>query len=273
MVLLPLHTVPSVVHAPPLDVSVLNCWLDAQGKRIAHSQSDGSRHWLTFDDHAVFTFTDDASHVTGAPMSATSVKALRATYNKNALPLIMQSRGCQVLHASAVITSAGVVAICGQREAGKSTFAYELGLRGREPWSDDAVVWLRESADVFALRLPLALAPRPRTDGITHRESRLKAPAFHDGQIHRLAAVIVLSTEQSANAKSIEKLLPNMAFRTLLQHANAFDGRSSGQVRLFSDYVKFCARVPIYEVSIRHANLDDAVTQMDEWLECIPDLL
>jgi len=55
----------------------------------------------------------------------------------------------ETLHASAVVTPAGVAALCARSGTGKSTLAAHLQDRGFLHWADDAVVWMpRDGAAV-----------------------------------------------------------------------------------------------------------------------------
>ncbi|MGN6586621.1 MAG: hypothetical protein ACTHKT_04000 [Solirubrobacterales bacterium] len=56
------------------------------------------------------------------------------------LPVVAIARGYEALHAAAVETPAGVVAISGASGAGKSTLAAELLRRGHRLFSDDVLV-------------------------------------------------------------------------------------------------------------------------------------
>lgn len=56
------------------------------------------------------------------------------------LPVVAIARGYEALHAAAVETPAGVVAIVGASGAGKSTLAAELLRRGHRLFSDDVLV-------------------------------------------------------------------------------------------------------------------------------------
>jgi hypothetical protein len=66
------------------------------------------------------------------------------------LPIVAIARGYEALHAAAVQTPAGVVAIVGASGAGKSTLAAELLRRGHDPFGDDVLVVGRRGDGVIA---------------------------------------------------------------------------------------------------------------------------
>jgi hypothetical protein len=66
------------------------------------------------------------------------------------LPVVAIARGYEALHAAAVGTPAGVVAIVGASGAGKSTLAAELVRRGHELFGDDVLVCGRGPEGVVA---------------------------------------------------------------------------------------------------------------------------
>ena len=53
-----------------------------------------------------------------------SPDAIEETFERGVLPLALQARGIQVLHASGIETPQGVVAFCARSQTGKSTLAY-----------------------------------------------------------------------------------------------------------------------------------------------------
>ncbi|HEX4465562.1 MAG TPA: hypothetical protein VH025_00110 [Solirubrobacteraceae bacterium] len=66
------------------------------------------------------------------------------------LPKVALMRGHEGLHAAAVESAAGVVAIVGESGAGKSTIAAELARRGCEAFADDVLIVGRRAGGVLA---------------------------------------------------------------------------------------------------------------------------
>src|SRR5512134_3155557 len=73
-------------------------------------------------------FDRTGERVEATPEPGVSPVAVSRAY-RDALPLVLQARGSEVLHASAVLGPRGVVALCGASGSGKSTLAYALGRR------------------------------------------------------------------------------------------------------------------------------------------------
>ena len=89
---------------------------------------------------ATFRFDDSSSEVTAFAEPSCSGEALRDTFQRCVLPMALQARGLEALHASGVCIPRGVAALCALADTGKSTLAYGLAMRGRALWADDAVV-------------------------------------------------------------------------------------------------------------------------------------
>jgi len=99
-----------------------------------------------------FRFLADESGVVAISDAEVSPGLVEDAYFRNVLPLVMQLRGHEVLHASAVSTPGGLVVLCGVSGAGKSTFASALSARGHRVWADDAVVLKIDSNDAATFR-------------------------------------------------------------------------------------------------------------------------
>jgi hypothetical protein len=79
----------------------------------------------------------------------TSPETLRHLLLDRVLPLVLNLLGRDVLHATAVLTPAGVCAFMGPSGAGKSTLAASLAAVGYAPYCDDCLS-VRLSTDVLA---------------------------------------------------------------------------------------------------------------------------
>ena len=66
----------------------------------------------------------------------------------------MQVQGHEVMHASAVRMSHGLVVLCGSSHMGKSTLAYGFSRRGHPQWADDLVVFEPAGNAATAIALP-----------------------------------------------------------------------------------------------------------------------
>ena len=128
---------------------------------------------------ATFCFDERSDHVVAAPHPGIAADAVAELYWHSALPLVVQARGGEVLHASGVLMPRGVVALCGASMSGKSTIAYGLHRRGYRLWADDAVALEVTESAITALPLPFDVRLRPATAalfGLGERAARLAGP-------------------------------------------------------------------------------------------------
>ncbi len=109
-----------------------------------------------------------------------SPDSIEDTYRRGVLPLVLQLRGHEVLHASAVSTASGLLVLCGVSGTGKSTFAYGLSRRGYPLWADDAVVLDIEDEDTKLCRCRSGWAAQGM--GEFARTSAESSPRSHSDQ-------------------------------------------------------------------------------------------
>jgi len=181
---------------------------------------------------------------------------IREVCHRAILPLVLQYRGREVLHASAVFTPRGVVGLCGTSGTGKSTIAYALGLRGYRVWADDALVFRVASGRVESLPLVFDLRLGPasaRHFGLRPGTGVVGAGRSGNGRssARPLAALCVLRRARAAGppAAGFVPLEPARAFTALLPHAYCLDlndmGRKSKMIRR---YLALAACVPVFEI-------------------------
>jgi hypothetical protein len=100
---------------------------------------------------------------TELPDAGADASRWRAALVEKVLPKVALMRGYEGLHAAAVDSPVGVVALVGQSGAGKSTIAEELARRGWAPFADDVLLLGARSGGVVAhpdhgrARRPVAL--------------------------------------------------------------------------------------------------------------------
>ena len=85
----------------------------------AYGYTAAGHEWIHLPGVATFRFSTVPSTVVAIPDAGRSADGVRDAYRRNILPLVLQMGGTEVLHASAVTTDAGVLAICGVSGAGK----------------------------------------------------------------------------------------------------------------------------------------------------------
>ena len=247
---------------PPLDLAHpdIELWRDNDGKICAYGGSLDGTCWMHLPDIATFRFSSDNPQITAIADTSVARGRIVDAYYRTVLPLALQARGIEVLHASAVRTRDGIVALCGVKETGKSTIAYALSQLGFPLCADDAVPFTTSGDIVRALSLPFTIRLRPSsaaffgTNGM--RESQppprdARAPIEFPQE--RLAAVFVLQrypSEHSTAPPSVTRLAASSAFVSTLTHGYCFSLREDSQrERMVQHYLELAARVPIFEVS------------------------
>lgn len=234
----------------PADAEV---WPIAGGGVLASAYDRAGWHWLELPGLTTFRFDQDGERVAAIPNPGVGPHAVAEAYRHSALPLVLQARGHEALHASAVVASAGVAIFCGASGSGKSTTAYGLHRRGYGLWSDDVVALEFRGGAIQAIPLPFDMRLRPPSAslfGLGERAVRLAA-ALPAGP-RPLAALCVLDQERARGGRAIvEALAPRQAFTAILAHAFCYRLRDRARKRLMLDrYLAVIARVPAYRVRL-----------------------
>jgi hypothetical protein len=229
-------------------------WLDARGDVFAHCHARDGRHWISVPGKACFCFEPHGSPVTMIPHPSADPEALAELYERSVLPMVLQARGTEVLHASAVLTPHGVLALCAATGTGKSTLAYGLFRRGYPVWADDGVALDLPGSAVRVLPLPFEMHLRPSATAFFGLDGKDPAPAPCRSQEEAaceppapLAALCVLTRSQDKH--TIKRLSPASAFAALLPHAYCFSLKGPAPRRkLVERYLAITAHVPVFEV-------------------------
>jgi hypothetical protein len=178
------------VSAPSEAESAVATWPTNDGVTLYGYRASGFG-WVTAPGIAAYRFAPSGP-VIASPNGGREVR-IEMVWLSSVLPLVVQGRGIQVLHASAVAGPGGIVALCGRSGAGKSTLAAELGHRGHEIVADDALPFLVEAGRADALPLPFALRIPPPGAGLF--ASELQSVEFGPADRAPLGAVVILSPD------------------------------------------------------------------------------
>jgi hypothetical protein len=221
----------------------------------AYGQIHGDDHWMHLPGLASFRFSSCGDDVAAAISSAEPDELVVEAFHRRVLPMAVQVRGREVLHASAVRGPAGVVALCGITHSGKSTIAFGLSRRGYSLWADDMVAFEMSEHSAVAVSLPFRPRLRkPVTELFNvHTTDRavsgcdLAPPGTHKGQ---LATVCILRKEPAAaSAVTLRRLSSADAFATVLDHACCFLPQGDDRKRLMvRHYLELVAVTPIFEI-------------------------
>lgn len=128
---------------------------------------------LRFSHLATFHLDRSGHTVAGRPRAASTDSTLRHLLLDQVLPLALTLHGQQALHATAVLTPAGVCAFAGPAGTGKSTLAASFHCAGIPAISDDCLVLEPESDRIYA---------RPAYPGVRLWDDSLKALGAARGQ-------------------------------------------------------------------------------------------
>jgi hypothetical protein len=203
---------------------------------------------MRFPGVALYHWSGTSPVVTATPDPAANETLVADAFRRCVAPMVLQTNGRQVLHASAVVLPDGVVALCARSRTGKSTLAYALS-RGldRPLWADDAVAFEPlPDGGVATIPLPFSLKLRPAA--AAYFGTGTQAAGEH-GESSELLAVFTLARSDSVREPRATRLTASRAFTALLEHAYCFDLENPVfHERMVSQYLELSARVPTFEL-------------------------
>jgi hypothetical protein len=235
-------------------------WHDRNGRLAGYGDAEGG--WLHLLGVGTFTFGPENIEVSA--QSGVGLDAINDAHRRLALPLVLAALGHQVLHGSAVLMPAGVVALCAPSGVGKSTLAYGFARRGLWAVADDAVA-LKPSTPV-PLLIPLPFALRLRPQSRAHFSAGGELAARHEVAREGLPLAAVCTLERAAlTAPRVQRLPPAQAFRAMLAQAYSFGlADATRRRRMVDGYLSLASRVPVFSVTI-----PDGLETLDSALEAI----
>ena len=251
------------VHGPDQADGEVVRW-EANDGFVLHGYRARGYGWVSIPGLASYRFGAVGDAVAVSDGDARDADVEDAWY-RSVLPLVLQARGTQVLHASAVVGRHGVVALCGTSTAGKSTLAWALGERGHTAIADDAlpfaVVDSRTVVRGLAHRIRLRADVRAR-HGIS-QDASLRDPGE---ELRPLAEVVVLVPDESDSG---ERLSPVESFTALLPHAYCFalDDLET-KAALTDAYLALAQGTPVTRVAVH-----DGLDRLDETVDVLERIL
>jgi hypothetical protein len=208
-----------------------------------------------------FVFGDRTEPIVGYPSDEATDELVEDAYRRTVLPLALQALGSEILHASAVSSPNGVLALCAVSGTGKSTLAYALSKRGFPLWSDDAVQFTIDDARTVALPLPFALRlKKPSVEFFGDVEQ----PTVIGASAMPLAAIYVL--ERGVELE-LTRLSSTDAFPAVLAHAYYFDLDDADRKRdMMNRYLQLVTRVPTFRLVLPEGldHIDEVVAAVSE---------
>ena len=196
---------------------------------------------------ADYALPDGANTVDGWPGAEISQGLVTEAFQRSVVPLLLSHRGANYLHASAVTTLSGVVALCGRSGTGKSTLAAALVRTGYGFWADDAAVLAVApgSAPPRSVRLRSTLRLDDESLRLVGSTASPAAPKVGVGEFRPLAGVVVLERGSTRGGDGIERLRAGAALTALLEHALCFSLHGDDRARMVQGYLSLVEGVPV----------------------------
>jgi hypothetical protein len=219
------------------------------------------KRWIDVDDVGLFAFSSNGPVEV---VRSASEDELWDVWVRSILPLVVQDRRTEVLHASAYARDDGTVtALAGRMMAGKSTLAIAVSHdQSWTPIADDALPFAFRDDDVVVRPLPFRIRLRPPAtdllgaDPVEHRDSGGEAS---------LRGVVILSPGEVDHVTA-ERLSPADALGALMPHAYCFSLAASKQT-LVENYARLTERTPVWRVEYRQQP-----DRMSEVVDCLATL-
>jgi hypothetical protein len=243
---------------PNMPNSDVEEWRDNDGMVCAYGYTLDDHHWMHLPGLASFRFRHSSDEVVAFVQPSADLDVVRDSFYRGVLPMALQARGQEVLHASGIRTPGGIIALSAVSETGKSTLAYGLSKRGYPLWADDAVALESSGGRVQATPLPFSLRLRPESVayyGYERGDLPLSMREMTTDQVGGsllLAAIFVL--ERAPDAENcplveIDRLAPLPAFSAVLKHAYCYSLQDIDRKRLMINYyTDLVKRVPVLRI-------------------------
>lgn len=253
--MLKLTIIDATAPPPRLAGEAVEVWRDDGGAVCAYGGTVDGRSWMHLPGLASFSFDGVSDEVIAVPDASVRPGLIVDAYQRSVLPLALQARDTEVLHASAVLAPCGVVALCAVSGTGKSTLAVGLSRRGYRLWGDDAVGFTSSGQHVKAIPMPFDIHLRPAAAAFFGCDP-WGVPAASNGDTAEatrpvpLAMLWVLErAETPGSGVVVERLRPSAAFPAVLKHAYCFSLRDlERKRRMTQQYLELTARVPVFLV-------------------------
>ena len=250
----------------------VHAWRDLCGTVCAYGYVGAGTSWIRWPDVVAFRF-DPSGNVDAFPESRGSEARVLDLFGRSARPLVLQALGWETLHGSAVLTPAGIVAFCGERESGKSTIAYGLSRLGYRQHSDDTIVLKVDPNGIRGVRLPFDVRLRPEAATFfghpPHASGGRDSLKTVDHEVPEIAtdplAALFVLQRTPAGEPAATQLTPAAAFTALLAHSHCFNPEDvEGRQRLLEHYLEIAATTPVFEL-----RFSAGVHQLGRVLACI----
>jgi hypothetical protein len=220
-------------------------WSDLDGLvaiRTAHHAGGASVH---LEGVAHYALPAGANLVDAWPSNGRADAVVGTEFERSVVPLLLSHQGGLYLHASGVVTEAGVVAICGRSGSGKSTLAAALEARGHRVWADDAVVIDPSTSPPASVHLGATLRLDPQSLALVGGDPAVAGACPKRGDVRPLAGIVVLERAAGRTTPEFDRLSGGSALAAVLEHALCFSLRPSDRADLVSGFLAVLAQAPV----------------------------
>ena len=126
-------------------------WTLPTGELWLQCAKDGCGYLLRFPEIGDFFVDAEGREIICAPEPETPMETLRHLLLDQVLPLLLNLKGREALHATAILTPLGVCAFTGPAGTGKSTLAASFFRAGYPVLSDDCLVLEEDNGHILAI--------------------------------------------------------------------------------------------------------------------------
>jgi hypothetical protein len=209
-----------------------------------------------------FIISADTTSIKCRPLPQTPKVSVRHVLLDQVIPLLLSRREHVVLHASAVLTSIGVIAFAGKSGRGKSTLAASFAKGGYALLADDCLVLRAEPTGWLAIPSYPGVRLWPSTvDALLSQDVPTGDVAGYTSK-RRLSRTEMLPQASSpaqlrslfllgygVGRISVEKLSPGLAMITLVKFAYNLDVKDVGFLRRqFNTLSRLIDELPVYSL-------------------------
>ncbi len=221
-------------------------WKSPEGRTFAFSSATGGDARIEVPGVAVYRAPAGATEVEATPVPGADVELVESLFRRFVRPIVLQFRGAEVLHASAVDSEHGVVAFIGPSQAGKSTLAAAIGAEGVGVWADDTLVWAIDEGEAQVAASEFQPRVRPEVASLGLRPAALVS---HGTRLFR--AIYVLEAGPPDVRVAAQRMAPALAARELLAQAFSFQLSNPERSRtMVARYLRLAAQVSVFTLTV-----------------------
>jgi hypothetical protein len=233
-------------------------WRDHDGAVAAYGYADGPANTMILPNLGAFRFSSERGDRVEADIHPDADQGVvEDVFRRMVVPMVLQVRGLEILHASAVSVEGSVIAFCGTSESGKSTLAYASSGSGNVLWADDSVAFEARDGTIVLTPLPFRLRLRPTSEEYFRASSAQEGlddafrVALRNAGPAPLSALFALDRGSAGSELVLERLPPARAFSVVLEHGYCFSLDDPVRKRtMVENYLKLVRWTPVYQVRL-----------------------